>query len=127
MKPFPTDFYAYLQSHTLIGIKAGLTRPTFLEIWMVQVGERVFARSWEKSDKGWFATLVATGVGQIQYGSKVITITGKKLLNEPETQQLIHQAYLTKYHEPHNIPYAQGITQQVYEDFTIEIFFDHQN
>ena len=43
----------YINSHNLIGIKAGKERETFLEIWMVTVENRIFARSWGFAEKSW--------------------------------------------------------------------------
>ena len=42
------DFYEYLESNTLVEIKGGTKRNRFLEIWMVSVNKRIFARTWKK-------------------------------------------------------------------------------
>ncbi|MDY7394633.1 DUF2255 family protein [Aureibaculum sp. 2210JD6-5] len=120
---FPTDFYNYLNNSTLIEIKGGLERKTFLSIWMVTVGTRVFARSWNKSEKSWFTELLKTGVGQIKYGNKIINVKGKKLNTNDEVNSLINDAYLKKYTQKENIKYAEGITQPEYSDYTIELFY----
>ncbi|MEM7659861.1 MAG: DUF2255 family protein, partial [Bacteroidota bacterium] len=59
------------------GIKAGTERPTFLEIWMVQVGDRVFARSWTRKENGWFGQLLEKGRGEVQFGEEIYPIRGK--------------------------------------------------
>ena len=46
---FPADFPHYLKNHTLIGIKGGRERDSFLNIWMVEVDGRYFSRSWNKN------------------------------------------------------------------------------
>ena len=48
---FPVDFYEYLKNNTLIEIKGGIEREKFIQIWMVEVNNRIFARSWKKSEK----------------------------------------------------------------------------
>lgn len=121
---FPDDFYSYLKTNTLIEIKGGTNRETFLKIWMVEVDHRVFARSWNKSSKSWFTEFVKTGGGQIKYGSKIIPVKGIKLDRNDETNKLINKAYLRKYTQTENIPYVKGITQPEYADYTMEFFFD---
>ena len=69
--PFPSSFYDYLRDCTLVGIKGGRDRTTFLDIWMVSVEGRVFARSWNKSEKSWFTAFRDAGEGQIRYGDTV--------------------------------------------------------
>lgn len=120
---FEKDFYDYLNSHNLLGIKGGLERPTFLDIWIVSVGDRVFARTWNKSERSWFTAFQQTGVGEIRFGDRVVKVRGRKLENEPETNLLIDQAYLNKYNQgEENIFYAKGITQPEYADCTMEFF-----
>ncbi|RTZ46692.1 hypothetical protein EJ377_22175 [Chryseobacterium arthrosphaerae] len=50
--------HAYIQSHNLIGIKAGAERPDFLEIWMVIVRNRIFARSWGLAERSWYTAFL---------------------------------------------------------------------
>lgn len=120
--PFPEDFYQHLREHSLTGIKGGPDRETFLEIWFVQVDGRVFARSWNKSKRSWFTAFQETGVGAIQYGDNILQVTGKQLPENPELNQRIDQAYLARFTEPANIPYAQGIAQLEYHSYTMEFF-----
>lgn len=118
---FPQDFYQYLEEHTLVGIKGGQTREQFLEIWMVVVGKRVFARSWNKSERSWFTAFLSEGMGQIQYGDNVVDVVGRQTNREDVAlNEQINQAYLEKYTQEHNKPYALGITQEEYRDYTME-------
>lgn len=120
---FPQDVYQYLQEHTLVGIKGGQKREQFLEIWMVVVGKRVFARSWKKSEKSWFTAFLSEGVGQIQYGDEVVDVIGRQVNREDlALNDQINQAYLAKYIQEHNRPYALGMTQEEYRDYTMEFF-----
>lgn len=98
-------------------------RLTFLEIWMVSVGQRVFARSWGMSHKSWFTELVEYDVGQIKLGSDIFNIKGRQLL-DPEMNRFIDQAYRTKYIQKENIPYVEQITALKYKDFTMEFFIN---
>lgn len=120
---FPANFYHYLQTHTLIGIKGGQERPTFLNIWMVEVDGRVFARSWSKSARSWFTAFQETEKGEIKYGDRVLRVQGRQLEDDPEMTERINQAYLKRYTQPENLPYAQGITKPEYAAYTMEFFY----
>jgi hypothetical protein len=120
---FPTDFHQHLEDHTLTGIKAGKDRTTFLNIWMVNVEGRVFARSWGKSNRSWFTTLLDEKTGQIKYGDKVLNIRAKPCKDALMNTKIDH-AYRTRYTTPENLPYAIGITQPEYADYTMEFLLD---
>lgn len=116
---FPKDFYQYLEENTLTGIKAGKDRTTFLNIWMVNVEGRIFARSWGKSSRSWFTTLLDEKKGQIKYGEKVINIKAVQC-KDPLLNAKINKAYRMRYTTPENLPFAIGITQPDYANFTME-------
>src|SRR5689334_15523616 len=97
--PFPPSFYQHLTAHTLTGIKAGKDRTTFLEIWMVNVEGRIFARSWGKSERSWFTTMLAEKTGEIKYGDKIIKITGTHC-QDPLLNRKIDEAYRQRYTSP---------------------------
>ncbi|MBJ6118072.1 DUF2255 family protein [Pontibacter sp. BT310] len=120
---FPTDFYQHLDNHTLTGIKAGKDRTTFLNIWMVNVDGRIFARSWGKSNRSWFTTLLDEKTGQIKYGDKVLNIRAKPCKDALMNTKIDH-AYRTRYTTPENLSYAIGITQPEYADYTMEFQLD---
>lgn len=122
---FPKEFIEYLRNNTLVEIKGGTSRETFLQIWMVSVDGRVFARSWNKSKRSWFTEIEKTGVGQIKFGDAIIDIKGQKLSKNAELTRLINSRYLEKYNQVENLYYAKGITQPEYEDFTMEFFYDN--
>lgn len=120
---FPTDFYTHLKEQIYTWIKGGMERETFLDIWVVAVNNRVFARSWNKSPQSWFTAFLETGVGQLKYGDNIIDVTGKKLSSNAEIQEKINQAYLSRYNQKENNFYAEGIVQPEYLDYTMEFFY----
>ncbi|TRO67553.1 DUF2255 family protein [Christiangramia sabulilitoris] len=117
---FSKDLYKYLATNTLIEIKGGLTRPTFLKIWMVEVDRRIFARSWNKSERSWFTEFEKTGIGEIKYGEKIIRVKGVKIDPGNPINQKISNAYIKKYDQPENLKYAEGISKPEYFDYTME-------
>lgn len=120
---FPKDFYNYLTNNTLIEIKGGLKRPTFLPIWMVEVDNRIFARSWNKSEKSWFTEFRNQGIGEIKYGDRIIRVKGQKVDSANEMNHRISEAYIRKYNQPRNLKYSEGISQPEYFDYTMEFFY----
>ncbi|WP_210489778.1 DUF2255 family protein [Rufibacter aurantiacus] len=121
--PFPQEFIDYLASHTLAGVKGGKDGHRFLDIWMVEVNGRVFARSWSKSNRSWFTAFKEEGIGQLKFGDKIIPVNGKPL-TDSQTNSLIDQAYKEKYTQAHNLVYVNGITQPEYHEYTMEFFYD---
>lgn len=120
---FPANFYTHLVEHNYVQIKGGENRETFLEIWMVNVEQRIFARSWGLSERSWFTAFVASGIGQLKYGDTVINVRGKKLPSDAVIQKQINNAYRSRYTEKENIYYANAISQPKYAEFTMEFFY----
>lgn len=120
---FPADFYSFLRENTLVEIKGGLKRPTFLPIWMVEVNNRIFARSWNRSEKSWFTEFQKSGVGQIKYGERVMNVGGKKIEENDALNRQISEAYIKKYDQPQNLKYSEGISQPEYFNYTMEFIF----
>jgi hypothetical protein len=110
----------FIKSHNLIGLKAGAERETFLEIWMVVVNNRVFARSWGFAEKSWYNTFLSDNKGHLKCGETIYKIEAviPKDLNQLTEQ--INTAYLNKYNFGSNAAYAQGIIEQKHIDKTME-------
>ena len=120
MGKFPADLVEYIAKHTLIKIRGGSKPRSFLNIWIVIVGDRLFARSWDKSKRSWFTAFLEEGVGQIQYGELIIDVSGNKVPADDPIHELINQAYIDKYTQPENIPYALGFSEKEYIEYTME-------
>lgn len=110
----------YINSHNIIEIKAGQQRTSFLEIWMVTVNDRIFARSWGLAERSWYHTFLETPEGQIKCGEEIFKI---KALVPDDLKELtpdINTAYLTKYNTGSNLHYSKGIIQQKHIEKTME-------
>lgn len=117
---FPQTCFDYLNTHTLTGIKAGTNRNKFTPIWMVNVGKRIFARSWNKSLEGWMGEMLASGEGHIQFGDLILKCAASHLAPTDAIHTAIDEAYLEKYTQEENLFYAKGIVAQEYRSYTIE-------
>ena len=120
IRKFPKDFYNFLDENTLVEIKAGKERKNFTEIWMVRIGERVFARSWNKNSKGWMNEFLKNYGGKIKYGEKILNVNAKKIEKTDRINAEISDVYVKKYTQDYNIEYARGISHAEYYDYTIE-------
>ena len=106
-------------SHT--GIRGGSKSRGFLDIWMVVVGGRIFARSWGLSERSWYTAFLEEGVGAIQCGGQEIAVKGKVPADLAYLGASINSAYLEKFTSEHSRPYAEGITQSRHMERTLEL------
>ena len=114
----------YIKTNNLIGIKAGLQRQTFLDIWMVIVNNRIFARSWGLSDKSWYNSFLQDSTGQLKCGDTIFNIKAIVPANKNNLTSEINNAYLKKYNTGHNIPYAKGIIEPKHVEKTLEFIIE---
>lgn len=110
----------YISSHSIIEIKSGQHRTTFLEIWMVIVNDRIFARSWGLAEKSWYHTFLQDPIGQIKCGKEIFNIKAVVPDDITDLTPEINTAYLTKYNTGSNLRYSQGIIQQKHVEKTME-------
>lgn len=110
----------YISSNNLIGLKAGKERKTFLEIWMVVIDDRIFARSWGFAEKSWYNTFLIYPFGQIECGKITFNIEATIPNDIKELTSRINQAYIDKYNFGRNMEYVEGIIQQKHIDKTME-------
>ncbi|NIF05910.1 DUF2255 family protein [Chryseobacterium sp. Tr-659] len=110
----------YITTNTIIGIKAGLERPGFLEIWMVVVHDRIFARSWGLAERSWYNSFLENPKGEIQCGEEIYSIKAVVPEDINHLTKDINSAYVKKYNTPHNIPYAAAISKQEHVEKTME-------
>lgn len=114
----------YIKENNLIGIKAGTQRPSFLEIWMVVVENRIFARSWGLEEKSWYNTFLENSEGQIQCGSTIYKIEALVPDDLNQITDEINKAYLKKYNFGDNSKYAIGIIEEKHIGKTMEFVID---
>ncbi|WP_080779105.1 DUF2255 family protein [Chryseobacterium phocaeense] len=114
----------YINTNSIIELKAGDQRSTFLEIWMVTVNNRIFARSWGLAEKSWYYTFLEDPNGKIRCGEEIVAI--KALIPEDikDMTAEINKAYLTKYNTAQNFKYSQGIIREKHVERTMEFIID---
>jgi hypothetical protein len=102
----------FVNNNNLIGIKAGKDRATFLDIWMVIVDNRIFARSWGFAEKSWYNNFKVDNEGELKCGENILKIKAVIPADLIEISAKINNAYLAKYNFGANAKYAIGIIQK---------------
>ncbi|AZA83510.1 DUF2255 domain-containing protein [Chryseobacterium lactis] len=110
----------FIKNNNLMGIKAGSERTDFLEIWMVAVQNRIFARSWGLAKRSWYTAFLECAEGQIKCGDRIYNITAAIPKDLNELTEEINHAYLAKYNFGKNSKYALGITEERHIEKTME-------
>jgi hypothetical protein len=110
----------FISTNNLTGLKAGNERDTFLNIWMVVVNNRIFARSWGLAERGWYNTFLQNPEGSIKCGEKIIQIKAIVPGDIKELTESINKAYLDKYDFGENSFYANGIIKPQHIERTME-------
>lgn len=107
----------FICKNEIIGIKAGEKRETFLDIWMVVINDRIFARSWGFAEKSWYNCFLKDPFGQIKCGESIFNINACIPADLDDLTLSINNAYLTKYSTKQ---YAKPITEGKHIEKTME-------
>src|SRR5215467_440360 len=97
MKNFSTAFLKCISETQITSVRAGKDREKFTGIWMVEVDGRMFARSYNLSDRSWFTSFLNGDSGDIKCGKEVIPVTGIKPADINIITEAINKAYSKKY------------------------------
>lgn len=106
---FPADFVASINQAGLTGVSAGEMRAVPLRIWVVAVGNRLFARSWGLSERSWYSAFLGGAHGFIEKEGRRIHVRGQTPSDLEAISPLIDAEYLRKYDGGENSKYARGI------------------
>lgn len=110
----------FINTHNITEIKAGEERTTFLEIWMVTVNDRIFARSWGLAERSWYNTFLKDPSGQIRCGEEIFNIKAVIPTDIKDLNSYINTAYLTKYNTGKNVRYSKVIIEEKHAERTME-------
>src|ERR1044072_1951103 len=97
MKKFSKAFLKCISETQITSVRAGEGREKFTGIWMVVVDERIFARSYQLSERSWYTALSSGDSGDIKCGKEVVPIKGSKPADIKIITRAINKAYEKKY------------------------------
>ena len=107
MRRFSERVLAALHDGKILGIKAGRKPHRTIGIWAVVVKGRVFVRSWDAKDGGWYRTLVDEPYGVIEVNGRKIPVGAVRTRGE-RLKDAIDAAYAAKYTTPGSLKYVRG-------------------
>jgi hypothetical protein len=118
---FPLDVLKVVEKSKILGLRAGTKPHRFIGIWCVVVDGRVFVRSWELSDCGWYRTLLEEPVGTIQIADgREIPVRAIRTRSE-RIMDAVSTAYLEKYNTPGALKYSRGFAKPKHRATTTEL------
>ena len=121
MEKFKASVLDYVKNNNLTGVRAGKARENFLEIWMVTVQGRIFARSWGFSERSWYHIFLSGEEGAIKCGETIVPVKGIVPEDLEAITPEINQAYLAQYDTGgDNSFYAKGIIEPEHIKYTME-------
>lgn len=117
---FSDAFIDSVNSTSLVSVSAGPDRTKPLEIWVVAVGHRLFARSWGLSERSWYTAFLNGSAGCLECIGRRVAVTGRKPPDLEILTPLIDAEYLRKYDRGDNSKYAHGILAEKHVQRTLE-------
>jgi hypothetical protein len=121
MKHFSKAFLKCINETQITGVRAGKDRTKFTGIWMVEVEGRIFARSYQLSERSWYTAFVNGDSGDIKCGKEIIPVKGLKPAGIDVINAAINKAYEKKYLvKAHNKKWVDGLAQAERVARTIE-------
>ena len=80
--------------------------------WMVVVDDRIFARSYQLSERSWYTALLNGDTGDIKCLKEIVPVKGLKPEDIDNVTAAINKAYEKKYHvKAYNKKWVDGLAQ----------------
>lgn len=112
MKNFSSAFLQCIKDTQIPSVRAGKDRTKFTGIWMVEVEGRIFARSYNLSERSWYTSFLNGDEGDIKCGKEIIPVKGIKPADVSTISEKIIKAYEKKYLiKAYNKKWVEGFTQ----------------
>jgi hypothetical protein len=118
-KRFSSKIVAAIRAAKYFGIRAGTTH-RFIGIWMVEVGGRVFVRSWTMKPDGWYHALLDDPRGEIQVGDRTVRMRARPVRSD-RIKTAVSEAYFAKYDTPSSLRYCRGFARGKRRETTTEL------
>lgn len=108
---FPPRVLSDLRAGNVLGVRAGPGEHRIIGIWMVMVGDRVFARSWSLKPRSWWRTFAQERVGAIRIGDRLIAVRGVAT-RSARLLDAVDRAYGAKYTTPSALKYVKDMCRE---------------
>jgi len=117
-KTFSKKTVEDLRNAKILGVRSG-TDHRYTGVWVIVVGDRVFARSWSDKPTGWFRAFRKEPLGTIQVGDREIRVRGK-LVRSGRMLDAITAAFGEKYNTKASQKWVEGFAEPTRVATTIE-------
>jgi len=102
----------------VIGVRVGDSH-RFVAVWAVEVGRRVFARSWSRTPTGWRAQIHEDVPVTLEIGGSQVPARAR-LVSDELVNAAVDDAYRAKYHTPASAGYVADLTTGASRQSTVE-------
>jgi hypothetical protein len=102
-----------------LGVRSGSSH-RYTTVWVVVVEGRVFVRSWNDKQSGWFRAFLADPNGMIRLRDQEIAVRGIRSRSQ-RLRQGVTAAYAAKYESKASRKWVQGFAEPARLDWTLEL------
>ena len=120
VRRFRDSVLAAIHGSKILVIKAGTKAHRTIGIWVVVVNGRVFVRSWDAKNGGWYRTLADESHGVIEVSGRTIKVRALRTRGE-RLKDAIDEAYAAKYNTPGSLKYVRGFRRERRRATTTEL------
>ena len=106
---FKADIVEALLKAKILGVRAGAEH-RYTGVWVVVVGDRVFARSWSDKPAGWFRAFKKEPAGKLQVGEREIAVRGK-VVRGARVLDAVTAAFAEKYDTKGSQKWVEGFAE----------------
>jgi len=93
----------------IIGVRSG-TEHRYTGVWVVVVGNRVFARSWSDKPTGWFRAFKKEPKGTVQLEKLEIPVQAKQV-RSARVRDSVTEAFAEKYNTKGSLKWVEGFRE----------------
>jgi len=106
---FKADIVEALLKAKILGVRAGAEH-CYTGVWVVVVGDRVFARSWSDKPAGWLRAFKKEPAGKLQVGEREIAVRGK-VVRGARVLDAVTAAFAEKYDTKGSQKWVEGFAE----------------
>lgn len=105
-KPLPPSVLDALAVEKMIGIRSGRIH-RYTGVWAVVVRGRVYVRSWNDKETGWYRAFLEEPRGEIRVGERVVRVRARTVRGA-RVIEAIERAYAEKYDSKASQKWVRG-------------------
>jgi hypothetical protein len=106
---FSAEIVEALRKAKIIGVRSG-SEHRYTGVWVVVVGNRVFARSWSDKPTGWFRAFKKEPTGTVQVEKIEIPVHAKQV-RSARVRDSVTKAFAEKYNTKGSLKWVEGFRE----------------